>query len=149
MSSAQVLSAGIVVRNEEGKVMLMQRQYFKGGKAVVLGWELPKGRVEKGETKEQAAVREVEEETGLKGLTPEDLTLLDQTTYTMQRNGEKVAKTVVFYHAVVKGEPVFDLEMRERGTHAVSWFTRDEIKRLPHRNGTLLAMCKASFEGFP
>jgi 8-oxo-dGTP pyrophosphatase MutT (NUDIX family) len=50
-------AAGGVVRNAEGELLLI---YRRGN------WDLPKGKIEKNETIEDAAIREVEEETGLK-----------------------------------------------------------------------------------
>ena len=50
-------AAGGVVQNEDGDVLLIHRRGF---------WDLPKGKLEKKETREKAAVREVKEETGLK-----------------------------------------------------------------------------------
>lgn len=49
-------AAGGVVFNEEKKVLLIFRRGF---------WDLPKGKIEKGESIPEAAVREVEEETGV------------------------------------------------------------------------------------
>ncbi|CAN5299585.1 hypothetical protein BH09MYX1_BH09MYX1_55980 [soil metagenome] len=53
--------AGAVVFRDDGAVLFIRR-----GKAPALGtWSLPGGRIEPGETPENAAVREVAEETGL------------------------------------------------------------------------------------
>lgn len=52
-------AAGGVVRNEKGALLFI----FRRGK-----WDLPKGKVDPGETAEAAALREVGEETGLTGL---------------------------------------------------------------------------------
>lgn len=54
-----VTAAGGVVKNNNNDFLLI----FRSGK-----WDLPKGMVEPGEATEQAAIREVEEETGLQGL---------------------------------------------------------------------------------
>ncbi len=54
-----VTAAGGLVENEKGEVLLI----FRRGK-----WDLPKGKLDPGETIEQCAVREVEEETGLKNI---------------------------------------------------------------------------------
>lgn len=51
-------AAGGVVQNDEKQVLLI----FRRG-----SWDLPKGKVDEGESLEQAAVREVVEETGLTG----------------------------------------------------------------------------------
>ena len=58
----------------------------------VLG--LPKGHPEPGETPEQAASREVHEETGV---TAELIEPLGEVDYTYERRGRRVAKRVAFF----------------------------------------------------
>jgi 8-oxo-dGTP diphosphatase len=60
-SPAVVPCVGAVVRDAAGRLLLIRR-----GQEPSRGlWSLPGGRVEAGETPEQAVVREVREETGL------------------------------------------------------------------------------------
>ena len=54
-----IQAAGGLVENEEGEILMI----FRKGK-----WDLPKGKLDKGESLEVCAVREVEEETGAKGV---------------------------------------------------------------------------------
>ena len=54
----QIEAAGGVVQNERKEVLLI----FRRGH-----WDLPKGKVDEGESLEEAAIREVKEETGLEG----------------------------------------------------------------------------------
>lgn len=56
-------AAGGVVLDEKGRVLLMDRYVIRDG-AVVYEIRLPKGHVEEGETDQEAALREVCEETG-------------------------------------------------------------------------------------
>lgn len=58
------------------------------------GWDFPKGHREIYESEEQAALREVEEETGVKA---EIIEKVGQTQYFYYDSGERVFKTVVFY----------------------------------------------------
>jgi 8-oxo-dGTP diphosphatase len=51
----------VVLRAEDGAVLLVRRARAPG----IGSWTLPGGKVEPGETPEQAIVREVREETGL------------------------------------------------------------------------------------
>lgn len=58
-SFTEIPAAGGLVQNREGAFLFIDR----------LGvWDLPKGKIEKNETPETAAVREVQEECGLNGL---------------------------------------------------------------------------------
>ena len=54
-----VQAAGGLVKNNENEILMI----FRRGK-----WDLPKGKLDKGEKLEDCAVREVEEETGLKNV---------------------------------------------------------------------------------
>ena len=51
-----IQAAGGLVENEKGEILFM----FRRGK-----WDLPKGKLDPGETLEECALREVEEETGV------------------------------------------------------------------------------------
>jgi 8-oxo-dGTP diphosphatase len=59
--STPIVCAGAVIRDDGGRLLLVQR----GHEPARGTWSLPGGRVETGETLEQAAAREVLEETGL------------------------------------------------------------------------------------
>ena len=54
-----IVSAGGVVLNADGHVLLVRSKS---------GWGWPKGKIEPGETEQQAAVREIQEEAGVKKL---------------------------------------------------------------------------------
>ena len=57
----RVPCAGAIIRDEAERLLLIQRRNEPGAGL----WSLPGGRVEPGETDQQAVVREVAEETGL------------------------------------------------------------------------------------
>jgi ADP-ribose pyrophosphatase YjhB (NUDIX family) len=71
-------------------VIVPRRQSAQGD--VVLA--LPKGHVDPGETPEEAATREVREETGVTAELGEQL---GEVRYSFQRRGGRVDKTVVFF----------------------------------------------------
>lgn len=99
-------SAGAVVfrmQNKEAQYLLLHYPTTK--RAKVEYWDFPKGHLEEKETEEQAAIREIEEETGLK-----DITLLqgfeEHIQYYFQVKGKTVFKTVVFFLAQTKTREV-------------------------------------------
>ena len=57
---------------------------------------LPKGKIEKPETPQQAALREIREETGLTGTIEKDLGKINYRFYS-DEDGARVHKTVYFY----------------------------------------------------
>lgn len=80
------ISCGGVVE-ADGKILLLRK--FSGD------WVLPKGHIEMGETMEEAAIREVREETGIHG---EILKYIGYIRYSYTiRNRKNITKTVHFY----------------------------------------------------
>ena len=86
-------AGGFVAR--AGKVLLVEVENLKGE----IVWCLPKGHLEKGETAEQAALREVAEETGwsCRSLGP-----LLSVGYVFKRQGRLVSKTVDWFAMTVE-----------------------------------------------
>jgi len=96
-----ITSAGGLVTNSKGKVLLIKRR----GK-----WDLPKGKAEAGESYEQTALREVNEETGI-----QDLEIVKPllTTYHIYKDGEDlVLKKNVWFDikSISNEDPVPQLE---------------------------------------
>ena len=93
-------SAGIVLfRKEKSKKLFLLLHYPSGH------WDFVKGKMEKGESTHQTAIRETEEETGIT-----DITFLENfeewIEYNFQYQGELVNKKVVFFLAETKTEDV-------------------------------------------
>jgi len=82
-------AGGLVVRRFAGEPFVAAVRVKKG---TVLA--LPKGHLEKGESSEQAATREVREETGL---TATPIEKLGDVKYWYVRDGERVMKQVSFF----------------------------------------------------
>lgn len=97
MSIKRVFSAGGVVlrlRSEPSAVNANNLEVLVTQHSKHKGWDFPKGHLEPGESSEQAAMREVEEETGVKG---EVIANVGQTQYFYWEGKEKVFKTVTFF----------------------------------------------------
>lgn len=61
MTSPRIPCVGAIITDEDGRLLLIKR----GHEPEAGRWSLPGGRIEPGESDEQAVVREVREETGL------------------------------------------------------------------------------------
>lgn len=102
-----------------------------------LEWCLPKGHLEGAETPEQAAVREIEEETGIRGRVVGELGTID---YWFAVEGRRIHKTVHHYlleatggRLTVEGDP--DAEAVD-----VAWVPIDELgSRLAFANERRIA----------
>ena len=84
-------------------------------------WGFPKGKAEEGESPEQAALRELKEETGLDVA---ELFPVESYTenYRFRRKGETVVKTVVYFAARVSGQ----LVLQEEEIRDAKWLSIDE-----------------------
>lgn len=81
-------------------------------------WTLPKGMIEPGETPEEAALREVREESGLCGRIIVPLLANRYSFFTAGRT-VRVSKTVHFYLMECLGG---DIEQHDREVTTVEWF---------------------------
>jgi len=81
-------AGGVILQNNE---ILLVKVKNLSGKIV---WTFPKGHVEKGETIESTALREVQEETGYKC---EIVKRLDTTKYFFRRDKTTVYKEVIWF----------------------------------------------------
>jgi 8-oxo-dGTP diphosphatase len=61
MTGRRIPCVGAIITDHRGRLLLIKRGHEPGAGL----WSLPGGRVEPGETDEQAVVREIREETGL------------------------------------------------------------------------------------
>jgi 8-oxo-dGTP pyrophosphatase MutT (NUDIX family) len=111
-------AAGGLVLNKNNKVLFI----FRRGK-----WDLPKGKIEKGENPEIAAIREVEEECGLSNLTITKL--LDTTYHTYKLKGKDILKRTYWFEMLHDGlqEPIPQTE--EEITEAI-WFEPDNYEKV-------------------
>ncbi|GHA49126.1 hypothetical protein GCM10007103_32510 [Salinimicrobium marinum] len=112
-----VTAAGGLVFNQKDEILFIHRN----GR-----WDLPKGKVEKKESLEEGAIREVEEETGVKDL--EITEFLQETYHIFQRNGKYKLKVTHWYR--MKTDYTGPLEPEEsEGIKKVKWKNSDKAKK--------------------
>lgn len=80
-------SAGGIVFNDAGQVLLTKHSQNKH-------WSFPKGLIDPGQTSQQAALREVWEEGGVKA---EIIDKVGYSKYVYSLNGEKIFKVVTYF----------------------------------------------------
>lgn len=112
-----VTAAGGMVFNDKKEILFIYRNKR---------WDLPKGKIEKGETLKESAIREVEEETGIQDLT---ITRFIQDTYHVfkRKNKFKIKVTHWFeMHSNFDGELVPELN---EGIKKVKWKNFEKSKK--------------------
>ncbi len=122
-----IKAAGGLVHNPEGKILFIYRNDK---------WDLPKGKLEKGEQPDHAALREVEEETHVSGLTILRKLKTTYHTYTLE-DRPVLKKTYWFEMNCRKG--AFTKPQREEGIEEVKWMSRQEIHEALKNTYSLIA----------
>jgi 8-oxo-dGTP pyrophosphatase MutT (NUDIX family) len=111
-----IKAAGGLVTNQTDEVLLI----FRRGK-----WDLPKGKLDEGENLEQCAVREVEEETGLRNITL--LSPLMITYHTYHEGSKFILKESHWYNMKVSGEQKLIPQLEEE-IHEIKWVKNTELQ---------------------
>lgn len=121
-----VVAGGGKVYNKENKILFIKRNGF---------WDLPKGKTEKGESIEKTSLREVEEETGVKGL---EITRFLMKTYHVYKSHGKFKLKLTYWFEMktdFEGE-LFPQE--EESITKVKWkSTFKTVKALRNTYGTI------------
>lgn len=112
-----VVAGGGKVINTKGETLFI----FRNNK-----WDLPKGKTEKKETIEQTAIREVEEETGVKGL--EIVKPLQITYHIFKRNGKYRIKVTYWFEMKTLYEGVLEPQENE-GITKVEWLSPKQVQQ--------------------
>ena len=122
---AEISSGGVLVRRLRGEWMFAAIR--PNGKPEGV-WALPKGLVDRGESAEATALREVAEETGAEG---RSLGKLGDVRYVYTRGGRRIFKVVSFYLVRYSGGRLGELAPEQRREVAEArWLPLSEAERL-------------------
>jgi len=113
-----VIAGGGKVLNSSKRILLI----FRNGK-----WDLPKGKAEPNETIDKTALREVEEETGIKGLSITKP--LDITYHIFKRNNQYQIKKTYWFEMFSEYEGDLKPQLNE-GITKVKWIKPKRIKKI-------------------
>jgi len=116
-----VKAGGGLVRNEAGKYLFMLRRGI---------WDLPKGKLDPGETIEHCALREVTEETGLKDVRLDGPLLVTYHTY--DENGKHILKETHWFRMNAVDDKALQPQQEEQITE-LRWVSAGEMKPLLQR----------------
>ena len=117
----EVSAGGLVIDTSGTMGLLIGRYDHKDASGKRVLWSLPKGHIEEGETPEQAAIREVAEETGITSSITKSLGVID---FWFMAGGKRIHKTV---HHFIFTEVGGTLLAQESEVDEVSWFPLSEI----------------------
>jgi 8-oxo-dGTP pyrophosphatase MutT (NUDIX family) len=111
-----VLAAGGFVQNEKDDVLMM----FRRGK-----WDLPKGKQDKKESPEECAVRETEEETGLRNI--KLISPLLTTWHTYHEGSRLILKETKWFRMKIKGEQNL-IPQTEEDITKLEWVKKPDLR---------------------
>lgn len=118
MEKKKLIAGGGLVQNDKGELLLIYRR----GK-----WDLPKGKLDAGETIEDCAVREVMEETGLVAIVLGQLIEISYHEYFDPYLQEDVIKETHWFMMLANGQQLLTPQTEEDIT-AIKWVIGAELE---------------------
>jgi 8-oxo-dGTP pyrophosphatase MutT (NUDIX family) len=113
-----VKAGGGLVRNGEEKYLFILRRGY---------WDLPKGKLDRGETIEHCAIREVMEETGIEGVILDGPLLVTYHTY--DESGKHILKETHWFRMIAPAPGQLVPQLEEQITE-LRWADLDGMKEL-------------------
>ena len=108
-------AAGGLVRDDEGRYLLIHRRGV---------WDLPKGKLEKGESLVECAVREVAEETGVEPLEAGELICVTHHTYILD---DKLTLKNSYWYTMIHHGDVQPVPQTEEEIAQAVWMSPAEV----------------------
>ena len=115
-------AAGGLVFNEKGKVLMIHRLGY---------WDLPKGKIDPGETPKQCAKREIKEECGIGKLSI--VKELPSTFHTYEMKGKEYLKRTYWFEMLCKDNAPL-VPQTEENIDEVLWMGKKKVKELNEQN---------------
>ena len=113
-----IQAGGGLVENEKGEVLFM----FRRGK-----WDLPKGKLDPGETIEACSLREVTEETGLTDMKLKEFLLTTYHTY--NERGKHILKESYWYRMASNSKKTL-IPQTEEDIQEVKWVAKNNLEEV-------------------
>jgi 8-oxo-dGTP pyrophosphatase MutT (NUDIX family) len=101
-TSRIVRAAGGLIQNERGEFLFIYRRNK---------WDLPKGKIDGGESPEECALREVKEETGIGEVDLKSFLLITHHTY--EENGKSILKETHWFLLYASGDQELTAQQEE------------------------------------
>jgi len=90
-------------------------------------WDIPKGKLDEGETPEVAALREIEEECGISSLVLGERICITYHTYV--NKGKPIIKKTYWFQVSYDGGKEL-VAQKEEGITKVKWFKKSELEKI-------------------
>ncbi|GIV43839.1 MAG: hypothetical protein KatS3mg035_0962 [Bacteroidia bacterium] len=114
-------AAGGIIKNSENQYLMI----FRLGK-----WDLPKGKIDPGESPEETAIREIEEEVNI----PKDLLKIEKliglTYHIYLQKNQYMVKSTFWYDIFCSCENQTIKPQLEENITEIRWFTKEELLKL-------------------
>ena len=119
MEKRKILAGGGLVLNDAGELLMI----FRRGK-----WDIPKGKLDEGETIEDCALREVKEETGLQDVERGELVAVSYHTYFDTYIQEEVVKESHWFWMYAKGNQQLVPQVEE-DIQQIEWVNKQRLEQ--------------------
>ena len=114
----KIIAAGGLVKNDKDELLVI----FRRGK-----WDLPKGKLDDGEKPEEAALREVKEETGLQNVFTVKFIGLTYHEYFDPYLKEDVIKETHWFEMHAPGKQKL-VPQKEEGIEEIEWAAKENLQ---------------------
>lgn len=121
-----VKASGGLVKNSKDEFLMIYRRGY---------WDLPKGKIDPGEKKKQAALREVEEETGVTNLIIQRKICTTNHTYKL-KSGNRAIKRTYWYEMTAPHQKL--IPQTEEDIEKAKWMTLAKVRDImPQAYGSI------------